>query len=175
MTYDLAVFNFLHSFAGQSGLVDGLIIFFGKYLAYILAVLALGLLWWERSWRHRAYKFALIALAMILSRGLIAEAIQFLFFRPRPFIELNLIPVFNHGDMASFPSGHASLFFALAFAIFLFDKKWGSLFLLGAVLMGIGRVAAGVHWPIDILAGALIGILSALLVNWSLAKGVSKE
>lgn len=175
MVYDLAVFNFLHDFAGQSQLMNWLIIFFGKYLAYILILVAIGLLWWERSWRHRVYKFALLALAVIVSRGLIAEAIQFLFFRARPFVELNLTPVFNHGNVASLPSGHASIFFALAFAIFLFDKKWGSIFLVGAFLMGVARVAAGVHWPLDIIAGALIGILSALLVNWSLAKGASKE
>lgn len=175
MVYDLAVFNFLHDFAGQSSLINWLIIFFGKYLAYLLVALAVGVLWSENSWRHRAYKFALIVLAVILSRGIIAEAIQFFFFRARPFVELNLAPVFNHGNVASFPSGHASIFFALAFAVLLFDKKWGSVFLLGAFLMGIGRVAAGVHWPVDILAGALVGIFSALLVNRLLARSVYKE
>ncbi|MDO8466941.1 MAG: phosphatase PAP2 family protein [bacterium] len=175
MGYDLAIFNFLHGFANQSALMDGLIVFFGKYLAYLLILLVVGLLWWEKSWRHRFYKFSLLALAVIISRGIIAEVIQFLFFRARPFVELNLVPVFNHGNVASFPSGHASVFFALAFAVFLFDKKKGSLFLLGAFLIGVARVVAGVHWPLDILAGALIGILSALLVNLALAKGASKE
>ncbi|TSC83141.1 MAG: Bacitracin transport permease protein BCRC [Parcubacteria group bacterium Gr01-1014_19] len=175
MGYDLAIFNFFHSFAGQSVSMDWLILFFGKYLAYILILGAVVLLWREKSWRHRVYKFALLALAVIVSRGLIAEAIQFFFFRARPFVQLDLTPVFNHGNVASFPSGHASLFFALAFAIFLFNRKVGSLFLLGAVLMGMARVAAGVHWPLDILVGALVGVLSALMVNLVLAKGSSKE
>ncbi len=175
MGYDLAVFNFFHSFADQSAAMNWLIIFFGKYLAPILILGAAVLLWREKSWRHRVYKFALLALAVVASRGLIAEAIQFFFFRARPFVQLDLTPVFNHGNVASFPSGHASFFFALAFSIFLFNKKIGSLFLLGAALMGVARVAAGVHWPLDILAGALVGVLSALLVNWSLAKGSSRE
>ena len=175
MSYDLVIFNFFHSLAGQSAAMNWLIIFFGKYLAYILVLGAAVLLWKENSWRHRIYKFALLALAVILSRGIVAEAIQFFFFRARPFVRLDLTPVFNHGNVASFPSGHASVFFALAFAIFLFNKKVGSVFLLGAALMGMARVAAGVHWPLDILAGAVVGILSALLVNWSLAKGSSKE
>src|SRR3990172_2839318 len=136
MSYDLAVFNFLHAFAGQSAVMNGLIIFFGKYLAYLLVLLAVILLWQEKSWRHRFYKLSLLALAVIVSRGIIAEAIQFLFFRARPFVELNFIPVFNHGNVASFPSGHASAFFALAFAIFLFDRKWGSIFLTCAFLLG---------------------------------------
>lgn len=175
MGYDLAIFNFFHSFADQSSAMNWLIIFFGKYLAYLMVFATLFLLWQEKSWRHRVYKFSLIALAVILSRGLITGIIRFFAFRSRPFVQLELAPVFNHGDVASFPSGHASVFFALAFAIFLFNKKLGSIFLLGALLMGLARIAAGVHWPLDIIAGALIGILSAFLVNWLLVKGSSRE
>jgi undecaprenyl-diphosphatase len=45
--------------------------------------------------------------------------------------------------------------------VFFFHKKWSFLFFVGAVLIGIARVIAGIHWPIDILGGAIIGILSA--------------
>ena len=81
------------------------------------------------------------------------------------------------------PSGHATFFFALAFAIFYFLKydkrnaaakrKWNWLFMGGAVIMGVARVFAGVHWPSDILAGAVIGFLSVFLIKKILPNPIS--
>jgi undecaprenyl-diphosphatase len=65
---------------------------------------------------------------------------------------------------ASFPSDHASAAFSIAFAVFLFDRFVGSLFLTAACVIGIGRVFIGVHYPSDVLAGCLVGLASALLV-----------
>jgi undecaprenyl-diphosphatase len=46
----------------------------------------------------------------------------------------------------------------------IIHKKWGIVFFAGAILMGLARIIAGIHWPVDILVGALIGILSAWFV-----------
>jgi undecaprenyl-diphosphatase len=67
--------------------------------------------------------------------------------------------------LQSFPSGHALFYFALAFVIYTKSKKWGMWFFLGAFLMGLGRVASGVHFPIDILGGAVLGILTAYILS----------
>jgi undecaprenyl-diphosphatase len=64
----------------------------------------------------------------------------------------------------SFPSDHASAAFAIAFAVFLFDRIVGSIFLAAAVLIGVGRVFIGAHYPADVLAGCLVGLASTLLV-----------
>ena len=61
----------------------------------------------------------------------------------------------------SFPSGHATFFFAMATAIYLYNKKWGIWFFVGAILISIGRVIAGLHYPSDILGGAIIGAFVA--------------
>jgi undecaprenyl-diphosphatase len=65
-------------------------------------------------------------------------------------------------NFSSFPSGHATLSFALAFSIFLYDKKIGSLFLLLAFFVAMGRIFTGVHFPLDILVGGILGIF----VSW---------
>ena len=57
----------------------------------------------------------------------------------------------------SFPSGHASFFMALACAIFISHKKAGYLFMFFALLIGIARIIAGVHFPVDILGGFILG------------------
>src|SRR3990170_3696626 len=66
---------------------------------------------------------------------------------------------------ASFPSGHATFFFALAVIMLHVDKRWFKYFLTGAIVVGIARVFVGVHYPLDILGGALVGWLGAYLVS----------
>ena len=66
----------------------------------------------------------------------------------------------------SFPSGHSTLFMAIAVAIFLCHKKVGCWFVLFAFLIGVARIMAGVHFPVDILGGFLFGaIISYILVK----------
>ena len=62
-----------------------------------------------------------------------------------------------------------TLFFALATAVWFANRKWGAWYFILATLMGIARIYAGVHWPLDIIGGAAIGIVSTLCVRWLLA------
>ena len=64
----------------------------------------------------------------------------------------------------SFPSDHATAAFAIAFAILFFDATAGWIFVAAAVVIAAGRVFVGGHYPTDVLAGALLGIASAVFV-----------
>ena len=59
---------------------------------------------------------------------------------------------------------HASAAFGIAFAVFFFDRLVGSIFLTAACVIGVGRVFIGAHYPMDVVAGCLVGLGSALLV-----------
>lgn len=59
----------------------------------------------------------------------------------------------------SFPSGHASASFAAAAALFAYDKKWGAGALVLAALIAFSRLYLYVHYPSDVFAGTLLGIL----------------
>jgi undecaprenyl-diphosphatase len=70
----------------------------------------------------------------------------------------------KHGVDNSFPSDHTSLAFALAFAVLFFHRRLGALLVLVAAGVGIDRIFVGVHYPVDVLAGMLVGLGAALLV-----------
>ena len=84
---------------------------------------------------------------------------------PRPFdVFTQVHPLFAE-SWYSFPSGHATFFMALAFSIFFLHKKAGYYFIFFALLIGIARIIAGVHFPVDILGGFCIGFIVAYLFN----------
>jgi membrane-associated phospholipid phosphatase len=65
----------------------------------------------------------------------------------------------------SFPSDHAAAAFAIAFAVLAFSRRAGAVFLAVAALIGLSRIALGMHYPSDVLAGLLVGLAAAALVT----------
>jgi undecaprenyl-diphosphatase len=107
-----------------------------------------------------------------LSAGLalaIGKVISELVDRARPFVaHPSSVHLFTrHAADAGFPSDHATASFAIAVAILLRKRAWGTVVLVAAIVLCIGRVAIGVHYPSDVLGGALLGSLAALLLWWS--------
>lgn len=96
----------------------------------------------------------------------VSQIIKAIFPTIRPYQQFGLTPltVFAPNDSA-FPSAHSALIFAIAVTIWLHDRKIGSIFLMSAILIGLARVVANVHFPIDILGGAVIGIVTSLIVE----------
>ena len=174
MPLDISIFNSLFGLAHKSGFVDGLIITFAEYVPYAMAIAVTILLFRIQDWKERFRALASVSLSLILSRGIITELIRALYSRPRPFVALEIEPLINHSLTPAFPSGHAAAFFALAIAVFLINRKLGIWLIAGSVLMGIARVAAGVHWPLDIVAGALVALFSVAVVGWVLNRSLKQ-
>lgn len=86
--------------------------------------------------------------------------------RPRPFIaHPDSVHLFmSHAADPSFPSEHATAAFAIAMAIWLRDRRWGAVVLVLAAVLALGRVALGLHYPVDVVGGALLGMGAALLL-----------
>ncbi len=163
MSLDTQVFYALNSLAGQSSFVDGAIVFCASYLAYILAVLFPVLVFFSQYSKREKWELLLVpGAAALVSRFGVAELIRFFYHHPRPFVGLPGVHALFTDSSWSFPSGHATFFFALSTAIYLYNKKWGTWFLVASVVVTLGRVMAGVHYPSDILGGALIGVAVAV-------------
>lgn len=170
MTLDIKLLYFFNNFAGKSQVFDALIVFLAAYLQYFLVAVFLVLLYFAAySKREKLYLFWTTALSIAVARGVITEIIRFLYNRPRPFLTLSVSKLLSNGWFYSdtewsFPSGHSAFFFAMATAIYFYHKKWGVWFFIAAILMNISRIVAGVHYPSDILGGAIIGIIAAYVI-----------
>ncbi|MGO5053099.1 phosphatase PAP2 family protein [Lachnospiraceae bacterium LCP25S3_G4] len=82
--------------------------------------------------------------------------------RPRPFIQIDsLIPLISAPKDFSFPSGHTCSSFAVASVFYrMLPRKVGICAIFLAILVGFSRLYLGVHYPTDVLAGAIVGVLS---------------
>jgi undecaprenyl-diphosphatase len=96
--------------------------------------------------------------------------------RARPFVDSQSDP-FHYmlgvwrPDYASFPSGHATTAFAAAVAIGLVCPRLRALMWVYALIIAVSRVVVVAHYPSDVVAGALVGVLGALLVrDWFAAR-----
>ncbi len=156
---DKFFFLLIHQFAQKNQLVDGAAVLVGEYAGYVFIAALLFFIW--RAHERRIHMLLSALLAVVFSRIILTEAIRALWFRPRPFAELGFSPLFEHSASSSFPSGHTALYFALAGVVFCFNKKAGTAFFTAALLIGLARVFAGVHWPSDVAGGAFLGIVSA--------------
>ncbi len=170
--FNSSLAQWLFGFAHTHPLLDAVIIFLARQLPYLLIIGAVIFILTERRRRHRLFLFLEAALTLLLSRGFLTEGIRFFYNIQRPFEvwQTTALTPEKVGVWNSFPSGHATFLFALATVLIFHNRKWGIWFFAFALINGIARIVAGVHWPMDIVGGALIGIASALIVHLLLAR-----
>lgn len=168
---DEKIFNGVNQFTGKNVCLDSAAIFFAENFQYFVVLLLVFIL----ATNYRKYlKMAVAAVvAAVFSRFIVTEIIRFIFPRIRPFVEKSVNILINYNSKEpSFPSGHAAFFFAMAMVVYFNSKKLGAAFFIFAFLISISRVFSGIHWPSDILAGALVGIFSGWLV-YKISKRIS--
>lgn len=114
-------------------------------------------------------------LIVLLISGFFAQGLKKVVERPRPLsefaplIEAGKVHVRVLGEtlrLKSFPSGHAQTAFAVATYLALLFRPWSPWILLTALAVGLSRVYIGVHFPLDVLAGAAIGAGTSSLIWW---------
>lgn len=95
---------------------------------------------------------------------LIANLLKYCINRPRPFTTHAFIEKLSTGGSPSFPSGHTTDAFAIATAICLCYPRWYTLLIMytWAFAVAYSRICLGVHYPSDVLAGMIIGIITVI-------------
>ncbi|HET7444277.1 MAG TPA: phosphatase PAP2 family protein [Solirubrobacterales bacterium] len=129
-------------------------------LVWVVLGVLLAILDWERheEWLICA---ALGPIAIVLNYG-----IKLLVKRPRPVLE-GLPPLGGAPSSLSFPSAHALSSFAVATAMFRVDPATAGALVI-ALAISLGRPYLGMHYPSDVLAGAVLGVALGLIVPLSL-------
>ncbi|HWA52110.1 MAG TPA: phosphatase PAP2 family protein [Patescibacteria group bacterium] len=142
---------------------DELITFLASFLIWIMFALLVVLWFIDGKIKKEQVVHALLASFIAFT---IAEILKRVFNTPRPYDVNHLATeVVALPSDPGFPSVHATVVFALSITIWLHDHKVGLIFIILAILVGWARVAANVHYPIDIMGGAIIGSIVALLIE----------
>jgi undecaprenyl-diphosphatase len=163
---DFRVFHAVNGFvAHHEWLADG----FGGIEAtapLVLALATVGLWLLARPGASRKWKLASASALAAGALGLLVnQLIAHVWDRLRPYESHTGVHTWvARSHDPSFPSDHASAAFGIAFAVIMFDRWAGGVFVAAAALIGLGRVLVGVHYPGDVLAGALVGLGCALVV-----------
>jgi undecaprenyl-diphosphatase len=167
MMFDYQIFKAVNDLAGRWVPLDWFGIFCAKYLIFVIFLFVVLPIIFYKSKKEKMERFV-FAIRVFLS-GIFAYVLKLamvLFYnRPRPFATHDVVQLVNRSADGSFPSSHAAVAFAVAFLVFLHNKKYGVAFIFLAFLVGLGRIYVGVHYPLDIMGGILVGGLSALVVE----------
>jgi len=118
------------------------------------------------------------AMALVLSLLFTNILLKNLVGRTRPWLVVEgLIPLVTERDPNSFPSGHTCAAFACAVAwLHTLPRRWMRVTgVVMAAVMGLSRLYVGVHFPTDVLCGALVGTLCGELAWWLARRGLDKK
>ncbi|GAA4553703.1 phosphatase PAP2 family protein [Amycolatopsis samaneae] len=164
------LFDVVNGLAGQSAALDAVMKFVAGPLIYVLVIAGGLVVLWSMRGRALADNLwlaggvgAALGLGFVVNRILRAFAVH-----ERPFETRPVHQLVQHEPGVSFPSNHATAAMTVAFVVgFFVAKRWGWLLGVPAALIAISRVYVGVHWPSDIICGALVGLLATLAVRWA--------
>ena len=173
---DERILLWITDLAGTSSLLDNFmrVVVNDYFIPICLSLVLLALWFWgrdqeireenQRSVLRAAVTLGTVSLAIMISNALHDRARPFMDFPE--LLASNVEEIFYAPTDPSFPSNMAAVVFGIAAAVCIHNHKLGALLLIPAFLVCFARVFAGVHYPSDILAGAIIGILSALLAHY---------
>jgi undecaprenyl-diphosphatase len=164
---DFTLFKLVNGLTGNA-FVDVVAKFLAVDLAYVLvALVALTFLVPWRVRRTERRTGAVMATAAAATALVINQPLGHLIDRVRPYAahpaQAHLLIARSHDP--SFPSDHATGAFALAFGIWLYDRTIGTVLLVLAAVIGVARVFVGTHYPSDVVAGAVMGVVVATALS----------
>jgi undecaprenyl-diphosphatase len=156
------LFRMINNLGKQYTDLNPFFVFIAEYMIFFLALAVLMFLF-SRGNKNRIMVICAF-IALFISEILAKIAGQF-HSNYQPFAELpNVNKLVEKAVNNSFPSDHTIIFFSFCITFWLFKRGWGFLWGILAVLVGISRIWVGVHYPADVLVGAIISIVSAMIV-----------
>src|SRR5437868_7475139 len=157
--------------------MDSIIIFGAKYL-FIFVVLIWLWVWWQSNRKNRT-ELAISTIGAGILAAVLDKVSAKLYYDPRPFVTHHLKPLVGHATDNGFPSEHTLLTITLATVLLFYRPKLAWLAFGLALLVGIARIAAHIHSPVDIFGGIVFGLIAGYgghyLAQRLRAKPISKS
>ena len=172
---DQALALAVHTAVGTWPLFDSAAALVGSFLPYLFVAAAIavffvspgrasGAAFGRRA--DRLHSLLRVAAGLLVSLGIVIPAIRVVYAPARPFAVLGWKPLIAiAADQPSFPSGHATAFFFLATLMVGVDRARAKWFFAAAAVIACARVYAGIHWPSDVVWGALLGVATGIAVR----------
>jgi undecaprenyl-diphosphatase len=132
---------------------------------FFLVSLAVLVVYWLRVSRKEKVSIVWQLLFGGILAPIFSTIASHLYYDTRPFVTEHIAPIIAHAADNGFPSDHTLLTAFIGFTIYLHSRVVGSVLLLISPLVGVARVAAHIHHPIDIVASFVIAALSVAIVQ----------
>lgn len=171
---DQSIVLWISHLVGKSAVLDRtMMVLANDYFLPVSISLILLYIWYmghdypERHRNQMAVVCGAISIGACMGFVLIANNV---WRHPHPFQDMPqlLDPVTNHIFYPihdpSFPSNSSALTFTAAAGVWQFNRKWGLIMLVPAILMPLAKVYAAVYYPSDVIGGAILGVLTAFFV-----------
>lgn len=142
--------------------MDALVVFCAKYLYLVCIALYFFALWQTEA--KRRLDFIVLSVFSFPLSLLVGKLLNHVIQDPRPFVVEHVTPLVAHAPDNGFPSDHTLLTMTIAAVVFAYNKKLGSILFILAALVGLSRVMAKIHHPLDIIGSTLIALVTTTVV-----------
>jgi undecaprenyl-diphosphatase len=164
---DYTVFQWINHLAISERFLNPLMVLLAGKAEYLFFAGIIFYWFFQKSQNRRMVVNACLSACLALGVNVL---IGLFFYRDRPFVTHHVNWLIPHLKNASFPSDHATAAFVIAASIWLWKKRDGWIWLFLAAGIALSRVWTGVHYPLDVIAGMLIGVGSAVAIHVVLPK-----
>ena len=170
---NMELFRLINNLANKNTVLDGIMIFFSKYVPYIfMVVIAIVFILGIKKKNFDYRKVAVNTFVITVINLVLSFIIGGIYYVDRPFVNNKVNLLFTHTKDASFPSDHATGTMSIAVGLGKYNKSVSAILTILSVIVGFSRVYVGHHYPMDVIGAYVIVFVTSYIYNLKLRNKV---